>query len=135
MLDELNDAGASQHDYGFSVDAAGQELIDAWVRLMRLVDRPSEVALLAPMIEREILFRILQGTHGDVLRQIARPDSRLSRIQRALDWIREHYDKPFHLELLAAKTGMNVAALYRHFAAADAVRTSRCRRDRLFRRL
>ena len=121
MLDELNETGTSQRDPGFSVDAAGPELIDAWLRLMRLVDRPSEVALLAPMIEREILFRILRGAHGDVLRQMARPDSRLSRVQRALDWIRAHYDEPFRVEPLAAMAGMSVAAFYRHFRAITAM--------------
>lgn len=52
--------------------------------MMRLVDRPQEAALLAPMIEREILFRVLQGPQGDMLRQIARPDSRLSQVRRAV---------------------------------------------------
>jgi transcriptional regulator GlxA family with amidase domain len=88
---------------------------------VRLIDRPKEVAMLAPMIEREILFRVLQGPQGDMLRQIAREDSRLSQIRRAIDWVREHYTEPFRIELLADLTGMSVASFYRHFKAITAM--------------
>lgn len=53
---------------------APAEMIDAWLRMMRLMDRPHEVVVLAPMIEREILFRALQGPLGGILRDVARPD-------------------------------------------------------------
>jgi transcriptional regulator GlxA family with amidase domain len=89
--------------------------------MMRLVDRPSEVTMLAPMIEREILFRVLQGPQGNLLRQIARADSRLSQVRRAIDWIRAHYMEPFRVEPLASMTGMSVAAFYRHFRAITAM--------------
>lgn len=121
MLDALGDKGAAEPASGFSVATASPELIDAWLRLMRLMDRPSEAALLAPLIEREILFRVLQGPHGHMLRQIARPDSRLSQVRRALDWIRAHFDEPFRVEPLAATAGMSVAAFYRHFRAITAM--------------
>ncbi len=105
----------------FSVSTATPELIDACLRMMRLIDRPDEVAMLAPMIEREILFRVLQGPQGDMLRQIAREESRLSQIRRAIDWIRARYTEPFRVEPLAAMTGMSVAAFYRHFKAVTAM--------------
>jgi len=89
--------------------------------MMRLVDRPDEIALLAQMIEREILFRVLQGPHGNVLRQIAHADSRLSQVRRAIDWIREHFAEPFRVEPLAGMAGMSVAAFYRHFRAVTAM--------------
>jgi AraC-like DNA-binding protein len=115
MLGELGDMGSEQRSSRFNVTAASPELIDAWLRLMRLIDRPQEIGPLAPMIEREILFRVLQGPQGDMLRQIARPDSRLSTVRRAIDWIRAHYTEPFRVEPLAAMTGMSVATFYRHF--------------------
>ena len=59
---------------------------------------PQEVALLAPIIEREILFRVLQKPQGDILRQIARTDSRLSQVCRAIDWIRLHFVEPFRAD-------------------------------------
>jgi AraC-like DNA-binding protein len=121
MLADLADTSSAQSGTDFSVCAATPELIDAWLRMMRLVDRPNEIAMLAPMIEREILFRVLQGPQGDLLRQIARGDSRLSQIKRAIDWIRAHYAEPFRVEPLAAMMGMSVAAFYRHFKAITAM--------------
>lgn len=100
---------------------APSEMMDAWVRMMRLVDRPHEVAMLAPMIEREILFRALQGPLGGLLREIARPDGRLPRIRRAIHWIRDHYTEPFRVEQLAAMADMSVPAFYRHFKAITAM--------------
>jgi AraC-like DNA-binding protein len=105
----------------FSVSTAPAELIDACLRMMRLMDRPDEVAVLAPLIEREILFRILQGPQGTMLRHIARDDGRLSQVRRAIDWIRAHYTEPFRVEPLAAIAGMSVAVFYRHFKAITAM--------------
>lgn len=121
MLTELDDANSIQNRSAFSVAAVTPELIDAWLRMMRLVDRPNEIVALAPMIEREILFRVLQGPQGNMLRQIAHADSRLSQVRRAIDWIRANYAEPFRVEQLAAMIGMSVAAFYRHFRAITAM--------------
>jgi hypothetical protein len=67
MLGDLPELGPTEQVPGFSVSVATPELIDAWLRMMRLVDRPKEAAVLAPLIEREILYRILQGPQGDKL--------------------------------------------------------------------
>lgn len=101
--------------------AAPDEMIDAWLRMMRLLDRPNEAAVLAPMIEREILFRILQGPLAGMLREIAYPDGRLTQIRRAIHWIREHYTEPLRVEPLAGMTNMSVAAFYRHFKSITAI--------------
>jgi AraC-like DNA-binding protein len=121
VLADLCETDYDREGKSFTVSEAGPELIDAWLRMMRLVDRPQEAALLAPMIEREILFRVLQGPQGDMLRQIARPDSRLSQVRCAIDWIRLHFVEPFRVEPLAAMAGMSVAAFYRHFRAVTAM--------------
>lgn len=113
--------GSTDQAPGFSVSPVTPELIDACLRMMRLIDRPEESAVLAPMIEREILFRVLQGPQGDMLRQIAQADSRLSQVRRAIDWIRAHYAEPFRVEPLAELTGMSVASFYRHFKAITAM--------------
>ncbi|WLH15118.1 AraC family transcriptional regulator [Pseudomonas hefeiensis] len=99
----------------FCAVSAPAEMIDAWLRMMRLMDRPNEAAVLGPMIEREILFRVLQGPLGPMLREIARPDGRLAQVRRATQWIGEHYTEPFHVEPLATMTDMSVASFYRHF--------------------
>jgi AraC-like DNA-binding protein len=121
MLADLCETNRHGEGGAFAVTAAGPELIDAWLRMMRLVDRPHEAALLAPMIEREILFRVLQGPQGGMLRQIARTDSRLSQVRRAIDWIRLHFAEPLRVEPLAALAGMSAAAFYRHFRAVTAM--------------
>jgi len=121
MLDGLPEPCTPEKPSSFAVSAATPELIDAWLRMMRLVDRPNEAAMLAPMIEREILFRVLQGPQGDMLRQMARAESRLSQVRRAIDWIRAHYAEPFRVEPLADLTGMSVASFYRHFKAITAM--------------
>lgn len=105
----------------FSPMPAPVEMLDAWLRLMRLIDSPNEAAILAPMIEREILFRVLQGPYGEILREIAYPDGRLAQIRRATYWIREHYTEPFRIESLAELTNMSVATFYRHFKSITAM--------------
>ncbi|WP_017735087.1 AraC family transcriptional regulator [Pseudomonas sp. CBZ-4] len=105
----------------FAAVQAQPEMLDAWLRMMRLMDRPNEAAVLAPMIEREILFRALQGPLRETLVDMARPDGRLTQIRRATEWIRQHYTEPFRVEPLAAMTDMSVAAFYRHFKAITAM--------------
>lgn len=94
MLVDIQDQCTMDRAPVFAVSALTPELADAWLRLMRLVDRPAEIPMLAPLIEREILFRVLQGPQGEMLRQIASADSRLSRMQEAVEWIRQHYIEP-----------------------------------------
>jgi AraC-like DNA-binding protein len=90
---------------------------DALLRLVRLVEAPDDVPLLAPMIERELIYRVLQSEHGAVLRQLARADSRLSQIQRAVKWIRAHLAEPLPVETMAGVAAMSVSSFHRHFKA------------------
>jgi AraC-like DNA-binding protein len=106
---------------GFATDPVNDDLIDAWRRMMRLLDRPNEIPVLAAMIEREILFRLLQGPQGGKLRQLARADSRLSNIRKAIAWIRAHCHQPIEVARLAELAHMSNAAFHRHFKAATAM--------------
>lgn len=106
---------------GFAVAAVTPELLDAWVRLMRLTRRPDEAATLAPLYEREILFRVLQGPEGHVLRDIAVPGSAIARVRRAVAWIRQHHDRPVHVPTLARLASMSETTFHRHFRAATAM--------------
>jgi len=103
---------------GLGISPMEAELHDALLRLIRLKDRPAEIPVLAPLIEREILFRLLQGPQGPKLRQIAQVDGRLAQVRRALAWIRGNYAKPFKVDDLARMTGMSVSVFHRHFKAA-----------------
>ena len=115
----LGPASAAQPAFG--VNPVTPELLDAWMRLLRLLDAPADIAALAPLCEQEILYRLLQGPQGPMLRQIARTDSRLSQIRRAITLIRTRYDQPIGIEALAEHSGMSPATLHRHFRAATAM--------------
>lgn len=121
VLTQGNEALGKAAVSNFASVSASADMIDAWLRMMRLVDHPDEAAVMAPMIEREILFRALQGPLGGVLREIACPDGRLSQIRRVIHWIREHFAEPLRVDLLAAMADMSVAAFYRHFKSVTAM--------------
>lgn len=90
---------------------------DALLRALRLVDAPDDVPLLWPMVERELLYRVLQTEHGTMLRQLACEGSRLCQIQRAVKWIRAHLTETVPVETLAGVAAMSVSSFHRHFKA------------------
>lgn len=97
------------------------DLLDAAVRLLRLLDRPDHIPALAPLVEKEILCRLLLGEAGARLRQIALPESRLGQINRAIAWIRRHYDQPIRIEAVAEAARMSPSTLHEHFKAVTAM--------------
>lgn len=105
----------------FAVGAMTPELFDAWYRMLRLLDAPDEIGMLAPLIEREILFRILQGPQGALLRQAARADSRIAQIRDTIAHLRANFDRPVRIEELVEITAMSAATFHRHFRAATAM--------------
>lgn len=122
LLPELPGGGPAEPTApGFNVSPVTQDLADAWLRLLRLLDRPQDIAVLAPMLQREILYRLLQGPQAAMLRQIAAADSRLSQVRRAIAWIRDHYGEPLRVEALAHLAGMSPATFHRHFKAATSL--------------
>ncbi len=102
---------------GFSVASVTPELMDAWVRMLRLMGDPAAIAALAPVYEREIIFRVLQGPHGWMLREIAAPDTAMARVNLAIQWIRQDFAEPIGVERLAERASMSVSAFHRHFKA------------------
>lgn len=107
----------TDQEAGFSVAAVTPELMDAWVRLLRLMGNPEAIAALAPAYEREILYRVLQGPHGWMLREIAAPDTAMARVSLAIQWIRRDFAEPIRVEALASRAAMSVSAFHRHFKA------------------
>ncbi|HEY0598151.1 AraC family transcriptional regulator [Sphingopyxis sp.] len=112
---------ASTSIAGFGVASMTSELLEAWDRLLALLDAPADIPFLAAAREREVLYRLLQGGHGPMLRQIVREDSRLSQVRRAIAWIRRHYDRPLRTGALAEIAGMSVPTFHRQFKAATAM--------------
>jgi AraC-like DNA-binding protein len=106
---------------GLGVADASPELLDAAVRMLRLLDSPHDRDVLAPMIERELLWRLINGPLGESVRQIGLADSSLTHVSRAVRRITEHYDKPFRIDDLARSCGMSTSAFHRSFHAVTAL--------------
>lgn len=121
LADLPKPAGGTLYSPGFSVAPVTADLLDAWVRMLRLIERPEDVAALAPAYERELLYRVLQGPHGWMLRDIATPDTALSRVSVAIRWIRENFAKPLRVEALAEMAALSVSTFHRHFKAVTAL--------------
>ena len=122
LLADLPEPAAAPDDSsGFSVAATTPELMDAWVRMLRLMDRPADIPALAPVYEREILYRVLQGPHGAMLREIATPETAMARVHEAIQCIRRDFAEPMPIDALARKAAMSVSAFHRHFKAVTAL--------------
>ncbi|MEV6140633.1 AraC family transcriptional regulator [Nocardia sp. NPDC051990] len=106
---------------GLAVSSADAELLDAVLRLLRLLDRPGDIAILAPLIKREILWRLITGEQGAMIRQFGTPDSNLNHIARAIRWIKQHYRQQFRVEDLADRAAMSTSAFHRSFQTVTAM--------------
>ena len=104
-----------------AVSDMDDDLIDAVIRLVRLLDRPQEAPVLAPLIRRELMWRLLAGVRADMMRQIGAEGGRLSQVRRAIRWLRVHYAEPMRIERLAEVAGMSETSLHRHFKAVTAM--------------
>src|SRR5919199_5790310 len=96
-------------------------LLDAVVRLARLLDSPTEASFLAPLVKREIVYRLLRGEHGDRLRHTAVLGGHTHRIARALERLRKEFDQPLRIEDIARELGMSVSGFHHHFRAVTAM--------------
>nr|WP_246406521.1 AraC family transcriptional regulator [Modestobacter versicolor] len=104
-----------------AVSDASRELLDAVVRMLRLLDRPRDLPVLAPMIEREVLWLLMSGEQGATVRQLGLADSSLSRVGTAVRWIRDHHAEPIRVEDLASMTHLSPSAFHRSFQAVTAM--------------
>ena len=102
---------------GLMINNVSDALAGACGRLLSLLDDPGDIAALAPLAIREILYRLLTGPAADMMRHIALADGSLVRVSRAIGWIKDHYDQPLSIETLAAEAAMSSSALHAHFKA------------------
>ncbi|PSJ57483.1 AraC family transcriptional regulator [Kumtagia ephedrae] len=98
-----------------------QAMLEPFGRLLALLDRPDEIAVLAPLIEREIHYRLLKSDVAPRLLQIAAVGSHSQRIARAIDWIKVNYARPLSIEELAAHVQMSTSTLHHHFRQLTAM--------------
>ncbi|SEQ14820.1 Helix-turn-helix domain-containing protein [Solimonas aquatica] len=108
-------------DRGLYSAQLSEALLDAVLRLVRLLDTPEDVPVLAPLVLREIHYRSLTGELGHRLRALALVDSRAERIHRTLQLLRERYAQNLSLEQLAQTANMSLSSLHQHFKAVTAM--------------
>ena len=101
-----------------AVSRLDESLLDAMVRVVRLLDSPGDYGVLAPLVAREIVYRLCLGEQGGRLRQIVVSGGRAHRIAKAIELLRTNHNKPLRMTGLARQLGMSVSGLHHHFKAA-----------------
>jgi AraC-like DNA-binding protein len=104
-----------------NVSPLDANLLDAVVRLVRLLDTPAEAPFLAPLITREIVYRLLMGEQGDRLRHIAVQGGHTHRIASAIQQLRIEFDQPLRIDDIARELGMSISSFHHHFKAVTAM--------------
>ncbi len=96
-------------------------LLDAVVRLVRLVETPTDARFLTPLVMREIVYRLMRGAQGGRFRQMAVLGGTTHRIAKAVDRLRNHFAQPLRIEDLARELGMSLSVFHQHFKAVTAM--------------
>jgi AraC-like DNA-binding protein len=120
---ELGDRGPSPAtaDRGLFVARLDEPLLDAVLRMVKLLDTPEDIDVLAPVVQREIYYRMLRGELGSRLVDLAQSEGGNHRIVRAIDWLKQHYATPLRIEELADAVHMSPSALHHRFKAVTAM--------------
>ncbi len=96
-------------------------LVSAFQRLIDLLAEPQDIPILAPVIQREIIYRLLVGDQGTRLRQIAAAGSQSQQIARAIDWLQSNFAQPLHIDDLASQASMSSSTFHHHFRSITAL--------------
>ena len=104
-----------------NVSPTHADLLDAALKLIRLLDTPDEIKFLAPLIIREIIYRLLRGEQGARLSHLLTSEGDTRRISRAVKQLRENLDRPLKIENMARDLGMSVSGFHQHFKSVTAV--------------
>ena len=121
LATELASVAASSFDapggrcLGVSVARVEPDVHDAFARLVDLLDRPEEAALMAPLLVREVLFRVLAGPQGGDLRRLHTVGSHGHQVAEAIIWLRANYMRPLSVDALAARVAMATSTFHRQF--------------------
>jgi AraC-like DNA-binding protein len=124
ILELLNDTKTQKKENakrGMFVSQMDSTILDAVIRLVRLLDNLEDIPVLAPLVTKEILYRVLQGEHGMTLEQIAIEGSSTNRVREVIEHIMDNYASSFKIEVLAELANMSVPSLHRHFKEVTAM--------------
>jgi AraC-like DNA-binding protein len=106
---------------GMAIGKTTVELVNSCSRTMDLLDAPRDVSFFSKLLQREIIYRLLQGSLGARLRAIATFETKRHRTAKAVAWLRSNYEKPLRVEHLATIAGMSRSTLHHHFRALTAM--------------
>ncbi|MFW0950229.1 AraC family transcriptional regulator N-terminal domain-containing protein [Vibrio parahaemolyticus] len=112
---ELAFTQAKEAQKGIAVGELSESLLDAFVRLAELLDEGQNIKILAPIIKREIFYRLLMSEQGTRLHQIVTAGSHSHQIAKAINWLKNNFVKPLSVGDLASYTGMSKSSFYTHF--------------------
>ncbi|MFB5763824.1 AraC family transcriptional regulator N-terminal domain-containing protein [Paenibacillus medicaginis] len=123
IVKEMNDPAFAPEEAGpgITVSRTTPELLEAIVRLMRLLDTPRDIQIVAPLVIREILYRVLQGEQGALIQQFAIIGSHAHSIAQAVQLINRQYNRPLVIEQLAKSVNMSTSAFHKHFKRVTAM--------------
>ena len=106
---------------GLMVAPLGHELLDAVVRLTSLLKQPAQIAVLAPLIRREIFYRLLLSEQGTLLRHMVAGDGKVQRVAAGLAWLRRNAAVPIRMDALAREMRMSPSAMHSCFRAVTSM--------------
>jgi AraC-like DNA-binding protein len=110
-----------QSSRGMATGDVTLPMLSTFQRLIELLDEPKDIPILAPIIQREIFYRLLVGDQGVRLRQMASAGSQSQQIARAIDWLKGNFTKPLRIDDLAAQVNMSTSTFHHHFRAVTAM--------------
>ena len=114
-------ANAAPPERGIFLGEATTALYDAVLRLLRLLESPADIPALAPLAEREVLYRLLRESQGKRIAQMATAQGHSPRIAKAIGWLRAHFTEPLRIEAFARDVNMSPSSLHHHFKAVTAM--------------
>jgi len=106
---------ATKPDRGVFLSTMMPELLDPVLRLLKLLGKPEDSAVLAPLLQREILYRLWRSERGGQLERMAQSDGNASGVVKAVLWLKENFEKRFSIKLIAQETNMSPSGLHHHF--------------------
>jgi AraC-like DNA-binding protein len=106
---------------GMATGEVTVQLVTAFQRLLDLLSEESDIPILAPIIQREIIYRLLVGDQGTRLRQIASAGSQSHQIARAIDWLKSNFARPLRIDDIAAQARMSTSTFHHHFRSMTAL--------------
>jgi AraC-like DNA-binding protein len=110
-----------QASRGMATGEVTPPLLNAFQRLVDLLEDVEAIPILAPTIQREIMYRLLVGDQGTRIRQIASVGSQSWQIAHAIDWLKNNFAQPLRVETLATKAGMSASTFHSHFRSMTAL--------------